>query len=141
MSASLLQLLLKFTRFLYTVFWSLMGVAECLLDTHCLHISQMRDAIHLKKMPLTHHYLATLFSKTVLLTPAYKRDFLTDINRTMEHSFAVSAILQNAMNLGLPLALPFIPRSKECFWFSLSQAYQRYGISHQAPNTSLCIHQ
>ena len=143
---------------------------------YCLHISQTRDGItyHLK-MTLTHHYLATLFSKILLeehkapkecilltshawcqakiklifkggdtsnpehfrliaLTSAVRKlfnkliatcpekflqsnhltdtrlqkGFLTNINGTMERIFAVSAILQNAMNLGLPLAQTFL---------------------------------
>ena len=122
---------------------------------------------HLKKMPSTHHFLATLFSKILLenhtapaswceariklifkggddklpanfrpiaLTSAIgklfhkiialrleqyvrnnniidaslQKGFLTGINGTMEHIFSVSAIIQNAIEHGLPLAMTFL---------------------------------
>lgn len=42
---------------------------------------------------------------TILLTPVYKRNC---INGTREHIFAVSSILQNERDHGLPLALAFL---------------------------------
>ena len=35
------------------------------------------------------------------------KGFLTDVNGTLEHIFAVSAILQNARDHGLPLAMTY----------------------------------
>ena len=122
---------------------------------------------HLKKMPSTHHYLATLFSKVLLenqeaphpwsgariklihkggdtnipsnfrpialssvvgkifhkilatrlenfaidnniIDTSAQKGFLTNINGTMEHIFAISAIVQNAMENGLPLSITFL---------------------------------
>ena len=122
---------------------------------------------HLKKMPCTHHFLATLFSKILLeshpppsawccariklihkggdtskpanfrpialtsvvgkllnkiiatrleefllenkiINPSLQKGFLSGINGTMEHIFSLSAIIDNARQNKLPLALTFI---------------------------------
>ena len=122
---------------------------------------------HLKKMPSTHHFLATLFSKILrenqiapdawcdariklifkggdnqspvnfrpialtsvvgklfhkiialrleqflsdnkIIDTSIQKGFLTNINGTMEHIFTVSAIVQNAIQLRLPLAMTFL---------------------------------
>ncbi len=121
---------------------------------------------HLKKLPSTHHFLATLFSKILfvnhtapkswcqakvklipkgdasepgnfrpialtstigklfnkimacrlerflrvngLIDTSLQKGFLSNISGTMEHIFATSSIVQNAMHHGLPLSVTFL---------------------------------
>ena len=50
------------------------------------------------------HYL----SANGLIDQSLQKGFLSNVNGTMEHIFAVSAIIQNAIQHGLPLSLTFL---------------------------------
>ena len=146
------------------------GIVKRTLMKRSSNSSPGEDGItyhHLKKLPSTHHFLATLFSKILLEKPkapevwceariklvfkdgddnnpanfrpialtsaigklyhkiiahrlerfvmdneivdaSLQKGFLTGINGTMEHIFAVSAIVQNALQNGLPFAMTFL---------------------------------
>ena len=43
-----------------------------------------------------------------IIDASLQKGFLTGINGTMEHIFSVSAIVQNALQHGLPLAMTFL---------------------------------
>ena len=146
------------------------GIVKRTLMKRSSNSSPGEDGItyhHLKKLPSTHHFLATLFSKILLEKPkvpevwceariklffkggddknpanfrpialtsaigklyhkiiahrlerfvmdneivdaSLQKGFLTGINGTVEHIFAVSAIVQNALQNGLPFAMTFL---------------------------------
>jgi len=60
---------------------------------------------------LFHNILATRlenFAIDNIVDNSAQKGFLTNINGTMEHIFAISAIVQNAMENGLPLSITFL---------------------------------
>lgn len=145
--------------------------------------------LHLRKLPSTHHYLATLFSKVLknpteappawfsaelklisknedpsqpanfrliamtsvipklfhkilakwlerylrVNSPSVQKGFLSGINRTVEHIFSISSILENAFQHKIPLAC-VLSGSSKCLWLNCSFPHQWHHASCQTTN-------
>ena len=69
-----------------------------------IHVHRRRES-----KPLIHaySYLLVIMDNNLIDTSSQK-GFLTGINGTKEHIFAVTAMIQNAIHHGLPIAITFL---------------------------------
>ena len=82
---------------------------------------------------LFHKIVALRFERFVMdngiIDTNLRKVFLTRINGTMEHIFSVSAIVQNSLQHGLPLAMTFLDLQR------MVESYDSYSTLHWRGST------